>query len=193
MKQRPPTVELVGFAIAALIASFPSIAAEGTKPYSIVDYVDLAVKIAGVLAAALFFIYKAMSGSLAAETSITITVQPIRVRGKATGLVSLVLERGENYSILIERIVVRVDLRDEAAWESEVTFKDIGRHEYHLSPRERTQYGIAIPLNDDDVTSVSTVVVLRQQAFFSVPAHVFSSIVVAPPSTDSAAPIDDPQ
>jgi hypothetical protein len=141
---------------------------------------DVAVKGATIFGALVFFLYKAASGSLAAATSLTLVVAPAWVNNERVGVVTLTVERGENYSVQVQDIWLTVAC-DNQRQQIAVPFKAKGRDDYYLSPGERTQYGLVIPLREGIVATVEAVVVVKQQYFPMPSAYVYASAVVAPP------------
>lgn len=68
-----------------------------------IELVDLVIKGLAVLGALAFFVYKVFAGGLAATMSVSLTVTPLKHDNNVLGLVLVNLERGEHWSVIIQR------------------------------------------------------------------------------------------
>lgn len=180
-------LRIVGFSLLGIVFLFTLLAAleDWAKK------MDVVVKGATIFSGLLFFMYKAASGSLAAATSLTLSVEPVRVKKELRGIVTLIVERGDNYSVQVQDISVTVVCGDQTQ-EFVVPFKAEGRDDYYLCPGERTQYGLVIPLREDKVSTVKAVIIAKQQ-YFPVPsAYLYASAVVAPSAISGEPGVSDP-
>jgi sporulation-control protein spo0M len=78
------------------------------------------------------------------------------------------LERGENWSVRVERIELTCIADGARYGPYQVTFKHISRDVFYLAPKERTQYGSIIEIPDNTPVTIEALAVLQQQFFLKV-------------------------
>ncbi|WP_277189190.1 hypothetical protein [Caballeronia sp. BR00000012568055] len=135
---------------------------------------DTLVKGLGIIGASAFFAYRVASGSLAASLSLTMEVTQHRTEDGVKAATTLIVERGDLYSVEIKEIYLQVN----GGYRTGVPFKAAGRETYHLSPHERTQYGVWCSLEAGKENIVTAVVVYKQQYFPAPEAHAYASAIV---------------
>jgi hypothetical protein len=170
---------------------------------TVVKVVDVVLKGVATLATLAFFIYQLAAGSLVAATSLSLEVKPIKSGGKTWGIVTLKVERGDNWSVFITRAEVTVVedrqpvvgdakpvagdakpvVKDRKRETVSVDYKYYDRASFQLGPKEKTQYGAIVKLPDDRPALIEALVVTQQKGcmvIFCAESFVFGSIEVPP-------------
>lgn len=137
-------------------------------------WMDTLVKGLPIIGVSAFFAYRVASGSFAASLSLTMEVTQHRTEDGVKAATTLIVERGDLYSVEIKEIYLQVNGGDRTG----VPFKAAGRETYHLSPHERTQYGVWCSLETGKENIVTAVVVYKQQYFPAPEAHAYASAIV---------------
>jgi len=145
---------------------------------------DAFLKVAALLGTAAFFLYQVFAGSLAAGTSLSLEVKPADQDGKRVGFVTVHVERGKNWTVIVNSAELRVVVDGQRSVPVPITFKDYTRETFRLSPDEKTQYGAVVDLPRDKAATVEALFVMQQQFYRTDPAYVFASAVVPPAGTD---------
>ncbi len=145
------------------------------------------------IAAVLFFLYKVAAGSFEIATSLSLTVTPAKYDGKTWGLVTVKLERGENWSAIVECAELKVRRWDNTRSDPiRIVFKYLGRETFELSPGEKTQYAEIVELPAGKPAVIEALFVMEQRNWVYdrsssllgrlVPdrSYVFGSVAVPP-------------
>jgi hypothetical protein len=145
------------------------------------EKLDVLFKGLAVAWASVFFIYKLFTGSFAAATSLSLAVTPAKCESKPCGLVTVTLERGENWGTSVKQGELTVVDPDGKRKTYPVDFKYLDRPSFELSPREKTQYGKVVELPVDKPAVIEALFVMHQNWWLpEYDAYVFGSIAVAP-------------
>ena len=147
-----------------------------------IELVDLVIKGLAVLGALAFFVYKVFAGGLAATMSVSLTVTPLKHDNNVLGLVLVNLERGEHWSVIIQRAELAIVSDGERSDPIPIAYKHHSRTSRHPHPREKTQYGIIIDLPHNKPVVVEVLFVVQQQFLLSMSQYAFASVAVPPVS-----------
>ena len=141
---------------------------------------DICLKASAVVWGVLFFGYKLAAGSLAAATSLSLAAQPVPCGDKSCVLVTITLERGENWGTYVEHAQLTVVADEKRGEPIPIQFKYPGRETFELSPGEKTQYGAIVELPAGKRFLIEALFVMQQKRLWSDPAYVFGSVAVLP-------------
>lgn len=155
--------------------------------------VDTTLKIIAMVATLAYFSYQIAAGSLVPTTSLSLKVTPTEIDNKTWGVVTINIERGDNWSVVVKRAELTVVEGASRAKAITINYKHPERATFELGPKEKTQYGAIVELPAGKSALIEALFVTQQKNcgldIFCTESFVFGSVEVPPVAKNGAPPV----